>query len=169
MLSLCYPVFPAYQRRWQDLIWTLGSLCITDTSSIYISLATVSRMKEAPHISFLLWPSSLSKLILCSYILSKSLQSGIFYRLSWQQVCSGMWWQSFGKFFRPCFHCLCLTTIIRTVKQHSQEGQSSAFVTNKGWWLLGLLSSRGCPIISGSFLSLWNLSCGLCFAVSSYC
>lgn len=41
-------------------------------------------------------------------------------------------------------------------------------VTNKDWWLLGLLSSRDCLAVSGSFLSLWNLSCGgvfCCFFV----
>lgn len=46
-LSWCYPVFPAYQRWWQDLVWLRGSLCITATNNIDISLATVPCMKDA--------------------------------------------------------------------------------------------------------------------------
>lgn len=79
-------VFPVYQRWWYNLIWRWGSLRITDTSSIYVSLATVPHMKDALNICFLLWPLWFSNLILCLYILSKSLQFGIFYRLSRQTL-----------------------------------------------------------------------------------
>lgn len=64
-LSQCHSVFSAYQRWWQDLVWLLRSLCITALNRIYISIAPC--MKDALHISLLLWLLWLFNLISCLF------------------------------------------------------------------------------------------------------
>lgn len=142
-LSQCYPAFPAYQRWWQDLVWLLGSLCITATNSICISL--VPCMKDALHIPLLLWPLWLFNLILWLFSPKKL---------------------SFLKHdYQANTPILSFSTAFRHLKGKCDLKEM--------WWPIkiddsGLLSSRDCLTVSGSFLSLWNRaeSCVLPFLLS---
>lgn len=143
-LSQCCPVFPAYQRWWQDLIWLLGSLCVTAIKSIYISLATVPCMKDALNISLLLWHLWLFNLILFSlenflWFLKYDCQANIPIL-------------SFSTAFRHLERKCDLKEMWCPIKIDDS----------------GLLSSRDYLTVSRSFLSIWNwaVGCVLLFLLS---
>lgn len=140
-LSQCYPVFLAYQRWWQDLVWLLGSLCFTTINKP----CTLFKM----HCIF---PSCCGPRdcdfdqILCSFSPKNFLS---FLKHDYQANIPIL---SFSTAFRHLKRKCDLKEMWWPIKIDDS----------------GLLSSRDYLTVSGSFLSMWNwaVACVLLFLLS---